>query len=98
MHKIHLRRNLLASLVWGLSIFAIFAGAGVFAGTEPEIQQPAQPQHEDSHDIFSYDSVYTFRSEFKDEPRLGEGDSYYNDFSYHRRLLITGNWDFRTGF
>ncbi len=81
MNKIHLRRNLLVSLVWGLSIFAIFAGAGVFAGTEPEIQQPAQPQDENSHDIFSYDSVYTFRSDFKDEPRLGEGDSYYNDFS-----------------
>ena len=98
MNKIHLRRNLLVSLVWGLSIFAIFAGAGVFAGTEPEIQQPAQPQDENSHDIFSYDSVYTFRSDFKDEPRLGEGDSYYNDFSYDHRFLITGKWYFRTGF
>src|SRR5437773_6994485 len=98
MNKIHLRRNLLVSLVWGLSIFAIFAGAGVFAGTEPEIQQPAQPQDENSHDIFSYDSVYTFRSDFKDEPRLGEGDSYYNDFSYDHRFLITGKWYFRAGF
>src|SRR2546430_2558438 len=98
MNKIHFRRNLLASLVWGLSIFAIFAGAGVFAGTEPEIQQPAQPQDENSHNIFSYDSVYTFRSDFKDEPRLGEGDSYYNDFSYDHRFLITSKWYFRTGF
>src|SRR5947199_10549518 len=97
MNKIHLRRNLLVSLVWGLSIFAIFAGATVFAGTEPEIQQPAQPQDENSHDIFSYDSVYTFRSDFKDA-RLGEGDSYYNDFSYDHRFLITGKWYFRLGF
>jgi len=97
MHKINLRRSLLASLIWGLSIFAIFAGATVFAGTEPEIQQPAQPQDENSHDIFSYDSVYTFRSDFKDA-RLGEGDSYYNDFSYDHRFLITGKWYFRLGF
>src|SRR6266480_5918410 len=98
MNKIHLRRNLLASLVWGLSIFAIFADARLFAGTEPEIQQLAKPQDENSHDIFSYDSVYTFRSDFKDEPRLGEGDSYYNDLSYDHRFLITDTCNFCTGF
>ena len=51
-----------------------------------------------SSDLFSYDGVYTFRSDFKNEPRLGEGDSLYNDFSYDHRFLITGKWYFRTGF
>src|SRR2546430_16735224 len=99
MHKIHLRRNLLASLVLG--ILAVLAGGGgLFAGTEPQVQQAAQPQQDEeknSLDPFSYDGVYTFRSDFKNEPRLGEGDSLYNDFSYDHRFLITGKWYFRTG-
>ena len=100
MHKIHLRRNLLASLVLG--ILAVLAGGGgLFAGTELQVQQAAQPQQDEeknSLDLFSYDGVYTFRSDFKNEPRLGEGDSLYNDFSYDHRFLITGKWYFRTGF
>src|SRR5438477_5715737 len=96
MHKIHLRRNLLVSLVSG--ILVVLASSGVFAGTEPEVQQPAKPEEENSRDLFSLESIYTLRSDFKDEPRLGEGDSFYNDFSYDHRFLITGKWYFRTGF
>ncbi len=100
MYYIHVRRNLLASLVSG--ILAVLAGGGgLFAGTEPQVQQAAQPQQDEeknSLDLFSYDGVYTFRSDFKNEPRLGEGDSLYNDFSYDHRFLITGKWYFRTGF
>jgi Domain of unknown function (DUF6268) len=96
MYYIQLRRNLLGSLASG--ILAVLAGASVFAGTEPEMQQAAQPADKNSRDLFSYDGVYTFRSDFKNEPRLGEGDSLYNDFSYDHRFLITGKWYFRTGF
>jgi len=97
MNKIHLRRNLLTSLVWGLSIFAVLTGARAFAGEEAQLQQPAKPEDENSHNIFSFESIYTLRSDFHEE-RLGEGDSYYNDFSYDHRFLISGKWYFRTGF
>ena len=65
------------------------------------MQQAAQPQQDDRkiHSIsFTYDGVYTFRSDFENEPRLGEGDSLYDDFSYDHRFLITGKWYFRAGF
>jgi hypothetical protein len=62
------------------------------------VQQAAQPADENSHNIFSFESTYTLRSDFKDEPRLGEGDSFYNDFSFDHRFLITGKWYFRAGF
>src|SRR5438132_13955613 len=97
MHKIRLRRNLLA-----LVVSAVLISPGVFAGTdgtEPQMQQAAKPEEqENSRDLFFYDSIYTLRSDFKNEPRLGEGDSYYNDFSYDHRFLISGKWYFRTGF
>ena len=98
MHKKRFRRISRGSVVFALSILAIAAGGSVFAGTEPEMQQAAKPEEENSRDLFSYDGVYTFRSDFKNEPRLGEGDSLYNDFSYDHRFLITGKWYFRTGF
>jgi hypothetical protein len=42
------------------------AGSGVvFAGTEPEAQPAATPERENSLDLFTYDSVYTFHSDFK---------------------------------
>src|SRR5438093_98228 len=88
MYYIHVRRNLLASLVSG--ILAVLAGGGgLFAGTEPQVQQAAQPQQEEeknSLDLSSYDGAYTFRSAFKNEPRLGEADSLYNDCSYYHRF------------
>src|SRR5213079_1855980 len=98
MHKKRFRRISRGSVVFALSILAIAAGGSVFAGTEPEMQQAAKPEEENSRDLFSYDGVYTFRSDFKDEPRLGHGDSLYNDFSYDHRFLITGKWYFRAGF
>src|SRR5437667_1535482 len=100
MYYIHVRRNLLASLVSGI-LAVVAGGGGLFAGTEPQVQQAAQPQQDEeknSLDLFSYDGVYTFRSDFKNEPRLGEGDSLYNDFSCDHRFLITGKWYFRAGF
>jgi hypothetical protein len=96
MYYIQLRRNLLGSLASG--ILAVLAGASVFAGTEPEMQQAAPAADETSLNIFSFESIYTLRSDFKDEPRLGEGDSFYNDFSFDHRFLISGKWYFRTGF
>lgn len=96
MYNVPLRQILLGSVISG--ILWVAAGATVFAGTEPAVQQIAQPVDENSHDIFSVESVYTLRSDFKDESRLGEGDSFYNDFSYDHRFLISGKWYFRTGF
>jgi hypothetical protein len=82
-----------------LSVLAVFlvASSLLFAGTEPEVQIPTQPKDENSRDLFSVESVYTLRSDFRDEPRLGEGDSLYDDFSYDHRFLITGKWYFRAG-
>lgn len=96
MHKIHLRRNSLAPFVSG--ILAVLAGASVFAGTEAEMQQVAKPEQENSLNLVYFESIYTLRSDFHNEPRLGEGDSFYTDFSYDHRFLITGKWYFRTGF
>src|SRR5216110_3670076 len=97
MHKKRFRRISRGSVVFALSILAIADGGRGFAGTEPEMQQAAKPEEENSRDLFSDDGVYTFRSDFKNEPRLGEGDSLYNDFSYDHRFLITGKWYFRVG-
>ena len=69
---------------------------GVFAGPEPVIQQAAKPEDENSHDLFSYETTYTFESDFE-ESKLGHGDSLYDNFSYDHRFLITGNWYVRAG-
>jgi hypothetical protein len=75
------------------------AGIGaVLAGTETEVQPAATPERENSLDLFTYDSVYTFYSDFKTDSRMGDGDSLYNDFSYDHRFLVTGKWYFRLGF
>jgi hypothetical protein len=66
------------------------------AGTEPELQQ-APEKDENAHDLFSAESIYTLNSDFKEESRLGDGDSFYNDFSYDHRFQVTGKWYFRTG-
>ena len=73
------------------------AAASAVAGTATFEAQPAPtPQDENSHDLFSYETTYTFQSDFK-ESKLGDGDSLYNDFSYDHRFLITGKWYFRAG-
>lgn len=79
-----------------LPIFFITAAVAT-AGTEPELRQTQTQEDENSHDLFSTDSIFTLQSDFKDEPRLGHMDSVYNDFSYDHRFLITGKWYFRTG-
>lgn len=61
-----------------------------------EAQPSPTPSDENSHDLFSYETTYTFNSDFK-ESKLGDGDSLYNDFSYDHRFLITGKWYFRAG-
>ena len=73
------------------------AAASALAGPVTFEAQPAPaPQDENSHDLFYYETTYTFRSDFK-ESKLGHGDSLYNDFSYDHRFLITGKWYFRAG-
>jgi hypothetical protein len=61
-----------------------------------EAQPSPTPEDENSRDLFSYETTYTFGSDFK-ESKLGDGDSLYNDFSYDHRFLITGKWYFRAG-
>ena len=80
---------LLASLFLGVA--SVIAGTATF-----EAQPGPPPQDENSHDLFSYETTYTFESDFK-ESKLGHGDSLYNDFSYDHRFLITGKWYFRAG-
>src|SRR5437879_12406058 len=74
-----------------------FGAASAAAGPANVILQPSPaPADENSHDMFSYETTYTFGSDFK-ESKLGHGDSLYNDFSYDHRFLITGKWYFRVG-
>lgn len=62
----------------------------------PELQPSPTPADKNSHDLFYYETTYTFQSDFT-ESKLGHGDSLYNDFSYDHRFLITGKWYLRLG-
>ncbi len=76
----------------------LLSAASAFAGTVTFEAQPSPtPEEETSRDLFSYETTYTFRSDFT-ESKLGHGDSLYNDLSYDHRFLITGKWYFRAGF
>ena len=78
-------------------ISLLLSTASVFAGTATFEAQPSPTlEEETSHDVFSYETTYTFRSDFK-ESKLGHVHSLFNDFSYDHRFLITGRWYFRTG-
>ena len=81
-----------------LAIPLLVAGvASAVAGSANlELQPSPTPADENSHDLFYYETTYTFQSDFK-ESKLGNGDSLYNDFSYDHRFLITGKWYFRAG-
>ena len=81
-----------------LCAFLFLAGiASALAGTATFEAQPSPtPADENSHDLFSWETTYTFGSDFK-ESKLGDGDSLYDDFSYDHRFLITGKWYFRAG-
>ena len=83
-------RRLLAFLFLA-SASSMLAGPPTF-----EAQPSPTPADENSHDLFSYETTYTFSSDFK-ESKLGDGDSLYNDFSYDHRFLVTGKWYFRLG-
>jgi len=101
VNNILFRKLSLASVIFALGVLAFAGTAVLFAGTEPAMQQPAAtptPERENSLDLFSYDLVYTLKSDFKTDSRMGDGDSLYNDFAYDHRFLITGKWYFRLGF
>jgi len=85
-----------ASVIFALGVLAFPGTAALFAGTELEVQQAAKPADENSHNLFNYETTYTFQSDFE-ESKLGHGDSLYDDFSYDHRFLITGKWYFRAG-
>src|SRR4029450_6756421 len=74
-----------------------FGVASAAAGPADVILQPSPtPADENSHNLFNYETTYTFQSDFE-ESKLGHGDSIYNDFAYDHRFLIKGNWYFRAG-
>jgi hypothetical protein len=80
-----------------LVMLLAFGAASAAAGPADVILQPSPtPADENSRDLFSYETTYTFDSDFK-ESKLGHGDSLYNDFSYDHRFLITGKWYLRLG-
>ena len=74
------------------------AAPAAFAGAQFEAQPAPTPGEENSRDLFSTETTYTFSSNFRnDRGKLGDGDSLYDDFSYDHRFLITGKWYFRLG-
>src|SRR5713226_3349523 len=80
-----------------LAFLFLASATSTFAGPSTFEAQPSPaPSDENSRDLFSYETTYTFRSDFK-ESKLGRGDSLYDDFSYDHRFLITGKWYFRAG-
>jgi hypothetical protein len=83
-------RRLLA-LLFLASATSTLAGPSTF-----EAQPSPTPADENSHNLFSYETTYTFRSDFE-ESKLGHGSSLYDDFSYDHRFLITGKVYFRAG-
>src|SRR5215471_4305572 len=79
------------------TLFVCLVVGSAVAGTPTFVPQPSPtPADENSHDLFSYETTYTFNSDFH-ESKMGNGDSLYNDFSYDHRFLITGKWYFRAG-
>jgi Domain of unknown function (DUF6268) len=80
-----------------LAILFAFGAASAVAGPADVILQPSpKPADENSHNLFNYETTYTFQSDFE-ESKLGHGDSLYNDFSYDHRFLIKGKIYFRVG-
>ena len=82
--------------VFFVSLLLSAAASAIAGPTTFEAQPGPTPEEENSRDLFSYETTYTFRSDFK-ESKLGRGDSLYDDFSYDHRFLITGKWYFRAG-
>jgi hypothetical protein len=82
----------------GFFVFLFLAAATSTLAGPPafEAQPSPTPADENSRDLFSWETTYTFDSDFE-ESKLGHGDSLYDDFSYDHRFLITGKWYFRAG-
>ena len=57
----------------------------------------AQPVEKNSLDLLSYESNYTGSGRLHNTASSHQ-DSFYTDFSYDHRFLISGDWYFRTGF
>jgi hypothetical protein len=97
MTRLNLNRSLVVPFFASVCAFGLSMAGPASAGPMSEaMSQPSPDQN--SHDLFEYETVYTFKSDFKDDNgKLGHGDSLYDDFSYDHRFLITGNWYFRTG-
>src|ERR1700747_3604050 len=80
-----------------ISLF-LSTATSVPAGVEPVPQPAPTPAAENHLNLFDYEMDYTFSSHFYDvHGDFGHGDSLYNDISYSRRFLVTGNWYFRAG-
>src|SRR5262245_37327181 len=81
-----------------LVIVLIVAGvASAVAGpANLELQPSPTPADGNSHNLFHYETTYTFDSDFE-ESKLGHGNSVYNDFSYDHRFRITDKWYLRAG-
>ncbi len=83
-------------LLFAIQLFVAF---GVACADPEKILQSSgtpQPEDENSHDLFYYETAYTLDTDYT-ESKLGHTDSLYNDFSYDHRFLINGNWYFRGG-
>jgi hypothetical protein len=79
------------------ALLCLASATSTLAGTSTfEVQPSPTPADENSRELFSYETTYTFGSDFQ-ESKLGDGDSLYNDFSYDHRFHITGKWYFRAG-
>jgi hypothetical protein len=82
----------------GFFVFLFLAAATSTLAGPPvfEAQPSPTPADETSRDLFSWETTYTFSSDFQ-ESKLGHGDSLYDDFIYDHRFLITGKWYLRAG-
>ena len=79
-----------------LSLFFCLTVTTFFGATEAKSVAKPEDEKENSLDLFSVESTYTFSGDIKNK-RFGDGDSLYDDFSYDHRFLITGKWYFRAG-
>ena len=78
-------------------LFFLFGVGSAVAGTPTFVAQPSPaPTDENSNDLFL--ARRPIRSTvISPSPKLGHGNSLYNDFSYDHRFLITGKWYLRLG-
>jgi hypothetical protein len=85
-------------IAW-LGTVVLLTATSAISGTPTLEAQPSPTLSEGNHlNLFDYEMDYTFSSNFYDvRGDFGSGTSLYNDFSYSRRFLITGNWYFRAG-